>query len=987
MKKILYSVLTALLIVSSLPFSLTAEETVVEEVKEETIVEEVETNQEEEITPVIEVIDQEEEDHPAGEVTEIVEDIKEGEEIVEEIPEEVGEVEETPTEPTEVPVEPAETPSEDTPTTNEVFNLIEKTILKEEKEEEKINPFKTASLLTMMPLGAGKEDQLGAVQYSTASYNSGKNTINISFINCSVTGKTGSTGNNGTAIITVTLDKDYTLDDDCVEVSELKNKNVAADKDFGVYKITVTLGKNTDGTITITPKTTATTYDITFDANGGSWNTTPHTVTTGTDGKLTTIPGAPDNAPEGKTFAGWYSLSEGGDEIKTTTVFTENKTVYAHWTDNAPEKQITLLSSCDSKKGSVEFGKTTVDLNEESTITITPKSNYGVESVTVDGGDVNGTVSGSGNSWTYTAPASGSLTSATIVVTFKQVSVTLTYYANNGNDDAKHEVEVLMEDVSEDYVLLADNSVTNFVKENSVFIGWGIAEDSTQTSEKINLNIRKSVYAIWAPACTVTYYENGSDPNKKVEVNNVPEIENYLLLETKESTSFDYNGYYFVGWGLSADSSEPVTSINTKNNKEVYAIWQDKKEYTADFYSVTKLAGTGVDLIEGALPDYSVAKITAPKANDPIIVNLDFSKINSDFNLFDKNGNFIGQIKQIKDNGQTSNILPIKDNDGKKYIEVAKSMLVGKDSNHILLFLDLTGDYMIKYFDTEGKEITKLRTIVDKTEIQSVNLASAEEVDKYLVRDGFDFDGWYESNEYTGEKVTTTSFSEKGEKHFYIKWKPIQSEVEGNIEPIPVVVPDDDPVKGTITTTNIARPLVEEMENILNATNNEKLKEEYSILGETIDIWLEVKKTNEESEEAIALKSFVDKVGAKEHVFFDAELFVGHYDGTEEYKEKITDPKCNILVTVTMPAEVVEKIYKPNENKEYWLYRSHKDEITQQNSYDQIKVQKIVKSLDGKTYDISFYSNKFSTFVLYAVDKTTTPDSPPSRYVPNTATK
>lgn len=75
---------------------------------------------------------------------------------------------------------------------------------------------------------------------------------------------------------------------------------------------------------------TPTAYTITFDPNGGTGG---GTLTTGTDGKLTSLPSAP--VRDGYTFDGWYTAASGGVQVMTSTVFSADTTVYAHWTENA----------------------------------------------------------------------------------------------------------------------------------------------------------------------------------------------------------------------------------------------------------------------------------------------------------------------------------------------------------------------------------------------------------------------------------------------------------------------------------------------------------------------------------------------------------------------------------------------------------------------------------------------------------------------------
>ena len=65
-----------------------------------------------------------------------------------------------------------------------------------------------------------------------------------------------------------------------------------------------------------------------LDAMGGSSSAVA--VTTNLSGKLSALPAQP--TLEGYTFDGWYTEPVGGTKISTSTVFTGDTTVYAHWT-------------------------------------------------------------------------------------------------------------------------------------------------------------------------------------------------------------------------------------------------------------------------------------------------------------------------------------------------------------------------------------------------------------------------------------------------------------------------------------------------------------------------------------------------------------------------------------------------------------------------------------------------------------------------------
>ena len=73
----------------------------------------------------------------------------------------------------------------------------------------------------------------------------------------------------------------------------------------------------------------ATTYIITFDANGGK--VSPTSATTGADGRLASLP-TPTRG--GYTFNGWFDVATGGTQITTGTVFSVNTTVFSQWIYN-----------------------------------------------------------------------------------------------------------------------------------------------------------------------------------------------------------------------------------------------------------------------------------------------------------------------------------------------------------------------------------------------------------------------------------------------------------------------------------------------------------------------------------------------------------------------------------------------------------------------------------------------------------------------------
>ena len=130
-----------------------------------------------------------------------------------------------------------------------------------------------------------------------------------------------------------------------------------------------------------------TTYNVTFDGNGG----TPSVDSMTTTGqKLASLPSA--SRIGSYRFDGWYTAANGGTEITTSTVFSADTTVYAHWTyvgkDDQPGTFYTINVTA-GKGGTISpSGSVRVREGGSLTLTITPDKGYVVSSVKIDGKSV-----------------------------------------------------------------------------------------------------------------------------------------------------------------------------------------------------------------------------------------------------------------------------------------------------------------------------------------------------------------------------------------------------------------------------------------------------------------------------------------------------------------------------------------------------------------------------------------------------------------------
>lgn len=114
-------------------------------------------------------------------------------------------------------------------------------------------------------------------------------------------------------------------------------------------------------------------YTWTFDANGGTGNTTK---TLNYNATLSTLPTASraSTAANNYTFAGWFDTdaSTGGTQLTTSTKCTGNKTWYARWTASTRQYKLTVTAGT----GGTVSGGGTYNYNASVTLKATANSGY-----------------------------------------------------------------------------------------------------------------------------------------------------------------------------------------------------------------------------------------------------------------------------------------------------------------------------------------------------------------------------------------------------------------------------------------------------------------------------------------------------------------------------------------------------------------------------------------------------------------------------------
>lgn len=114
-------------------------------------------------------------------------------------------------------------------------------------------------------------------------------------------------------------------------------------------------------------------YTWTFDANGGTGDTTK---TLNYNATLSTLPTASRASTEANnyTFAGWFDTdaSTGGTQLTTSTKCTGNKTWYARWTASTRQYKLTVTAGT----GGTVSGGGTYNYNASATLKATANSGY-----------------------------------------------------------------------------------------------------------------------------------------------------------------------------------------------------------------------------------------------------------------------------------------------------------------------------------------------------------------------------------------------------------------------------------------------------------------------------------------------------------------------------------------------------------------------------------------------------------------------------------
>jgi len=278
---------------------------------------------------------------------------------------------------------------------------------------------------------------------------------------------------------------------------------------------------------------------VIFDGNGGTPTTQYRDVQSGlTVG--TAMPADPTRT--GYVFAGWYTATEGGTAFTSTTVVTENMTVYARWTTTERNLAINNVPAISAPTGQTSSG--TRIPGDEMTIVAGESTNY------IFLGWIRGT----------NAPTSGNINDVPGVIrtpshTFTMPNTDVTYNALWGNEDGNIGVpRFVYVNYTFDWNVEDAPDVTGHVRQNTapiapttvpsnpgyVFSGWDPIVGP--------ITVDTVFVARWIPEEIPPVYV---DYTFNWNVASVPTVTGQVIYNTTPTapTTIPANpGYHFAGW-------------------------------------------------------------------------------------------------------------------------------------------------------------------------------------------------------------------------------------------------------------------------------------------------------------------------------------------------------------------------------------------------------------------------------------------------------
>ena len=470
------------------------------------------------------------------------------------------------------------------------------------------------------------------------------------------------------------------------------------------------------------------TYNVVYNANGGTGTTATSTHKYG-EAKTLTSNGFSRN---GYSFAGWATSATGsvvysnGQSVTNLTA-TNNGTVnlYAKW---AP---VTYTISYNLNGGSISGQKTSYTI-ETATFSLPTPTRTGYLFTGWTGS--NGTTA-----QTSVSIAQGSTGNKSYTANWTPKKLTTTFYRNLDSSDTTTAQQVFT------YAVTGQSfSSKGWTKTGYTQLGW--ADSRTATTQQYTTLSGVSdgwidskypsnnVYAVWKPnTYSIAYNANGGIGTTATSSHT------YDSAKALTSNGFSRTGYTFAGW-------------NTQAN------------------------GSGTAYTNGQ----SVKNLTA--SNGATVTLYAQWKVNNYILTFNPNGGSVSPTSKSVAYGSQYGTLPTPTRTGYTFTgwftaasggtKVSTTTTMGAGNATIYAQWTPT-NYTITYNLNGGTNPSGVAT--------SYNITSSTITLPTPSRNGYSFGGWYTSSSLSGTAVTSIATGSTGNKVFYAKWTPVNYSISYNL--------------------------------------------------------------------------------------------------------------------------------------------------------------------------------------------------------------
>ena len=358
---------------------------------------------------------------------------------------------------------------------------------------------------------------------------------------------------------------------------------------------------------TITVRSGAQTYTVTYDKNGGDTPTQDETAT-GITGEPLTLNSGKNYTKDGYHLTGWNTERDGSGTTYDLGVlaagFSGNTTLYAVWEENADPKGYRYTVHYDPNGGDgTPADQTQYQYDFREPLYDLARAGFTKEHATLIGWS---TSKVGGADYDLGATLSAPLAWAGQTITLYAVwqaegTYTVTYDANGGTGTLPSDKNFYHQN---DMVTVAFSPAPT--REGYIFLGW--AETADAQTPKYDSTVSQftmgtanvTLYAVWQQAegtYTVTYDANGGTGDVPADPSAYAQGAKVNVRFTPEPRK---DGCSFLGWATSAAATAPSYTASRssfsmpRGNVTLYAVWHRIEQYTITYH-----ANAGSDAVIG----------------------------------------------------------------------------------------------------------------------------------------------------------------------------------------------------------------------------------------------------------------------------------------------------------------------------------------------------------------------------------------------------